>query len=275
MTTWDELRRDPVSLRAYLDQVDAQLSASGIAIHARVIHAWTAIQTDTRSVIPLGHPSLQVVDVYFKEKYGRRGLLDMSVGRMLVLFGHEAWALRFPMVYGTVRIDLARMIEDGTPDVLARMSSGERAHLDDLLPRAFRAFYALREVSPDLRADLSTAVEQAINPRGHLGLSKWSSQQAVEKMLKSYVLKQQHPVPKRGHKLEPIVATAEHLGLPPLNRNLLASVECDASARYPMDGVQVTLREAVEANQAATLLCGEIASTLEPSLMTIEVVRKP
>jgi len=77
------------------------------------------------------------------------------------------------------------MIEDGTPDILARITKTDRDNLDVLIPRAFDCFNALSKVPSDLMADWAGAVHQAIDPRGDFGLSKWSSQQVVEKILKA------------------------------------------------------------------------------------------
>lgn len=79
MATWDEITNDPVQVRAYLDGEDAQLAADGVAIHARFLRAWSAVQKDMRISVPLGHPSMKTVDDYFAAKYGRRCLWDHSV----------------------------------------------------------------------------------------------------------------------------------------------------------------------------------------------------
>lgn len=260
MATWEDIKS--VALRTYLDGVDARLAGEGIAIHARSFHAWMAVQRDMRLSVPLGHPSMTAIGDYFAAKYGRRGLMDVSVGRMLVVFGHDPWVLRFPLVYGRVRVDLLRMIEDGTPDLIARLTTNDRAFLDDLVPRAFEAFNALKQVPTELCADWAASVDQAVDPRGDFGLSRWSSQQVVEKLLKTFIREHGGVVPQgkalqHPHELEPVAAAAEALGLRPLDRTLLAKVECRAGVRYP--GNTVTLLDAVAANQASVMLAGEIA----------------
>ena len=262
MATWEDIKRDAVALRSYLDGVDARLAGEGVAIHARSFHAWMAVQRDMRISVPLGHPSMNAVGEYFAAKYGRRGLTDVSIGRMLVVFGHDPWVLRFPLVYGRVRVDLLRMIEDGTPDLIARLTTNDRAFLDDVVPRAFDAFNALKHVPTELYADWAASVDQAVDPRGDFGLSRWSSQQVVEKLLKAFIHKNGGVVPRgralqHQHELEPVAAAAEALGLRPLDRALLAKVECRAGVRYP--GNNMTLADAVGANQASVQLAGAIA----------------
>lgn len=262
MASWEEITSDAAALRTYLDGVDARLAVDGVAIHARSFHAWMAVQRDMNMSVPLGHPSMTVVNDYFAGKYGRRGLMDMSVGRMLVVFGHDPWVLRFPLVFGTVRVDLLRMIEDGTPDLISRLTSSERALLEGLVPRAFEAFNALKQVPTELCADWAASVDQAVDPRGDFGLSRWASQQVVEKLLKGFIRKHGGVVPQgkalqHPHELEPVAAAAEAFGLRALDRALLAKVECRAGVRYP--GNNATLADAVGANQASVLLAGEVA----------------
>ena len=115
---------------------------------------------------------------------------------MLVMFGHEAWVLKFLLVYGRVRVDLLRMIEDGRPDLIARLTTTDRASLDDLGPRTFEAFNALKHVPTELRADWSASIDQAVDPRGDFGLSRWASQQVVEKLLKTFIRKHGGVVPQ-------------------------------------------------------------------------------
>jgi len=80
VATWDETVNDAAALRAYLDALDARLAHDGVAIAARPIHAWMAIQSDMGLCVSLGDPCMKPVDDYFDTKYGRRALMDMSVG---------------------------------------------------------------------------------------------------------------------------------------------------------------------------------------------------
>ncbi len=262
MSTWNELSNDPAALRSYLDDLDQRLSKDCIAIPARAFHARLTIQRELGMLLPLGSDLLAPVDVYFAAKYGPRALINPAIGRMLVRIGHEAWAIKFPLTYGTVRLDFAKMIEDGPPDIADRLTKPERGLLDGLLPKAKAAFEALKYVPLELRVDWPTAVDQAVDPRGNFGLSKWASQQVVEKVLTAFVRAHGGTMPAKGvqkhpHDLEPIVLAAEAVGLRGIERTMLAAVKCTAAVRYPSNKAQ--LQEAVLANQASVLLGGEIA----------------
>lgn len=262
MATWTELLRDPKQLASYLDQVDASLAQEGIAIHARSFHAWSRMQRDLGITAPLGDEMSQAIRNFYSDKYGARSRMDTTIGRALVLLAHDAWALRFPLVFGTRKLDFLEILENGTPAIVSHVTDEERALLEKFVPSAFAAFNALRQIDPRIRADEATAVDQAVDPRGDLGYSKWSSQQTLEKLLSAFIARRGGAVPsgralQHPHHLLPVVEASEALGLPMIDRAQLAKVECRGRTRYPRN--RTTLAEAVDANQASILICGEIA----------------
>lgn len=277
MRRWSELLANPAALRDYLDALDAKFAKPDerVEIPARVMHAWGAVQEDFKVAFSTGSEWFKVIDAYFERKYGQRNLVDLAIGRMLVRIGHEAWVVRFPLCYGRVRLDLARMIENAPRGIVGQLTKPERAQLEGLIPRAFAAFDALKRIDPVMRVDWSNAVDQAVDPRGNFGLSKWSSQQVVEKMLSAFVRahggtmpsKLQHP-----HDLAPIFKAAEAVGLRPADQELVNAVQCRATIRYPSN--KVKLQEAIIANQASVFLCGDLACQwrgLQPAHVTLEV----
>jgi hypothetical protein len=168
--------------------------------------------------------------------------------------------VKFPLVYGTRPVDFPMMLEDGTPEIVARLTKPERKQLEELLPKAYEAFFELRHIPTNLRVDWPNAVSQALDPRGNYGASKWSSQQVFEKVLSAYVVAHGGVVPERAkhrHILFEIAEAAYEAGLQPLDRDLLNTVQCGADTRYPSNTIQ--LSEAIRANQSSVLLCGEVA----------------
>lgn len=262
------LEEHAAALRAYLDKLDEQLSNERVPPGWRSLHAWMAIQRDTRSSFSQSDPIMDRVSAYFRDKYGPRSNADLSLGRVLIIIGHEAWALRFPFAPGRTRFVLDDHVEDAPPNLSRRLTADERVRFDSLLPRLFAAFWALarKRVPPELVADWRTAVDQAIDPRGDLGLSKWSSQQATEKVIKTYIRDHGGTVPRKPalsheHELAGVFLEAENAcGLRAVDRSLLSTIECRAGTRYPdSPNNNVTLVEAVDANQASVLICGAIA----------------
>lgn len=265
MRTWSELVASPVALREYLDGLDAEFArpSTRIEIPARALHAWARVQEGFKVSFSLDSPLFAAIAAYFRTKYGPRTLTDFAIGRMLIRIGHEAWVLRFPLCFGRVRLELSRMIENAPPGIVGQLTQPERSHLAALVPRAFEAFNAMTNVDSVLRVDWVSAVNCAVDPGGNAGSSKFHSQQVVEKVLCRFILDNGGTVSKNHrHDLAPILREAERVGLRPLDRSMLNAVQCKADARYPSN--QVKLQEAIAANQASVLLCGDIASQWRP-----------
>jgi hypothetical protein len=96
------------------------------------------------------------------------------------------------------------------------------------------------------------------------GMSRWSSQQGFEKVIKHFI-RQNGGQPRKTHNLEELARTAEQdHGLQAVDRRLLAMVECDPGARYHGDpqNVASTAAQAVEAHQASMILSGQVVAAL-------------
>ena len=111
--------------------------------------------------------------------------------------------------------------------------------------------------------DLDTAVQHLSNERGDRGLARWSSLQAVEKMLKGYIALRNATF-KRSHDPGRLTDQAEGLGLPSIARPWLAMVQCSAGARYGTE--QSTLESAVTAQQAALGISAHVARSIRKTL---------
>jgi hypothetical protein len=104
--------------------------------------------------------------------------------------------------------------------------------------------------------DIHVSVTHLFATPPQYGLSKWSSLQAVEKLLKAFIHQQGGQV-ERIHKLEKLSEAAESLRLPPVPRSLLDKIQCPAGVRY--GEIDVTPIEAVDAHHAALAICSGIA----------------
>jgi hypothetical protein len=119
-----------------------------------------------------------------------------------------------------------------------------------------KAYHVLQEIENisnkpyvnEAIADLQIARASILEKPPHYGMSKWSSLQFIEKLLKSFLEIKSQPIPMH-HNLQKIAQTAQTIGLILPNANLLASVQCIAGVRY--GEVQVTLEEAISAHHAS------------------------
>jgi hypothetical protein len=264
---------DPASLSAYLDALDERMKVAGVEIGIRPLEAQRIISEERQLDIPFRDPFAASVEAWFGARYGDRLKMDFTVGRMLVMVRGDPYVAKFPLVYGTVTLNLMQVIEGTTDASLRSLPAPELAALTTLVRRGFDAFNLLSSTPREVLADWDAAVAQAIARHPHRGLSKWSSHQAVEKMLNRFITqkggdpKQVMRARKKGthqHSLEPMVDEAERLGLPPLDRKQLADVSCTANVRYAErpEAQAVTAAQAVEANQASVFLCEAIAKRL-------------
>jgi hypothetical protein len=102
--------------RAFHDHMlalNARLQRERIPISARPYRAWAALQEDVQqNLLWFEGPESQRIAQWYVGQYGvRAGAGLWTHRRILALLGGDPWVLNVPMFYGTVRMDLARMID--------------------------------------------------------------------------------------------------------------------------------------------------------------------
>lgn len=88
------------------------------------------------------------------------------------------------------------------------------------------------------------------------GQSNWASLQAAEKVIKSYILEKGEGH-GRIHKLDELSACAASLGLPALDPQIIAAIQCKPEVRY--DTRLVSKDQAMAAYNAALIVCAATA----------------
>ena len=247
----------------YMSSVNVRLQGENVPVPARAFHAWRILQQDTQAILTFGGPESMRINQWFADKYRSRGDSGMSLGRMLVILGGDPWALNFPPVFGTCRPDLTNMIEGGNPTLIPRITPVERQVLDRILVPTFGVLKAVNRIPPDLYADWRGAVDYAVSVPASFGMSRWASQQAVEKVCKEF-LRHRSALPahlSRSHDLDLLADEVDKLNLLRIDRSVLSKLKCKPGMRYPEDAAyqNATLIEAVEANQASVAICGHFA----------------
>lgn len=106
------------------------------------------------------------------------------------------------------------------------------------------------------RNDLAAAVQHLVSVPVHTGLSKWSSLQATEKLLKSYIASHGGTV-RHTHNLRLLAQTAYNLGLPEFKPHVIDAIICEAGVRY--DESVVTKDDAYGALHGSIAVAGLIA----------------
>jgi len=257
---------DEEAFDAYMEHVDADLRGRGVAIPHRSFNAFSRLQRDTGTVLPFGDPWHGRVHSWFTEKYRSAMRPTVHRRRVLVMLGGEPKSMHMPLTYGRVLIQLTEIL-DISDKFLERIPPEEVQQLITLAKSVVPALKSTEALPAELFDDWQTSVDSALNVPAAYGHSKWASAQTVEKVLGKYIRRKgggQPPRP-RGHELSVIAKRAEQLGLPSVDRTLLAAVDTRPAARYRDPHHPVAAAEAVTANQAALFICAEIAKGWAPA----------
>jgi len=225
------------------------------------------------------------IHAWCRERYGDRLKIRFGPGSVAILIRGDAWRLELPRVFGTARFacdpDLEkykgqRLLRQGqvqpTYNVLncidefpsglaASLSVEERKEILAVFHERFLDFAALESIADrayvkEALADLEAAVVHILSRPPQYGLSKWSSLQFVEKLLKSFLAGVGAPIPRK-HNLAGIAKLAQANGLSPVGRASLGRIQCPAGVRY--GEVRVTLQEAIAAHQESLAVSRSLA----------------
>lgn len=250
-----------------MDRIDEKLSKKDIPIPYSPIHATPHFSSDIEiplSIKPPPFPGMsdeehkgwlipELINDWYKSRYGDSLDMDWGPGRMGVLINNDVWPLRIPQVLGTCTIYFKRektpdrgVIKDRCNglDCIENLPMGVRRNLSDEalleLNNNFMLCYSvltrLRERSKEvlvaqLLADLEASINHMMGTNPNYGLSKWSSLQASEKLLKA-AIKFVGETFQRTHELGPLVAKAQGAGVNINPIVEISHIQCSAGIRY-------------------------------------------
>lgn len=224
---------------------------------------------------------------WYRDQYGDKLRMPMSLGRVVLLIREETWIAELPSVIGSVRfvlnmnaephrsaLNVARngpvecnildAIIDLPVAVRCSLTTQELHAIGGVYTRAFQdlcCFSDLRGVDmlDEIRSDLRVAVDHLAGTTPHFGQSKWSSLQATEKMLKSFI-RSSGGSPPNTHRLEELVKIAVLHGLTTVDQTVLARIQCSPDVRYGQP--ECMLLEAHGAHIGSIEVIGRIAKCL-------------
>ncbi len=215
----------------------------------------------------------KTISDWYKMVYGNKLLIDFSPGTGVIAINHEPYAIKFPRVYGTVSVNPFDWIEDITDAMLSSIPQEMWRPVGEAILTQFYSFQHIEHLPRKCSDDLSSAVGHILSQKRNCGLSKWASQQSLEKTLKHFISNKGGSY-KKIHDLEKLHRKAVELGLPPLSVDLVSIVECSPSARYAETGEneEYSLQVAIEAFNASLFGIGCIARSMfnlpEPKIRT-------
>ncbi len=251
-----------VDLEPLLVAANERMKDEGIPVPARPIRAAQMISKDLGLHLLFGGfetPIPLLAFEWFKQRYGGRVDAGFQLGRMVVLVDRDPFLVVFPIAYGPIQVNPLEWIQDLTGEIAHALDEETLARLCHQLIEAFDPISSLNRVPYQLVADMETAVFQIMNYPPELGLSRWASQQVVEKLLKAY-LRASQVDPGMKHNLAYLAQLSEENGLPALDRHDLEVVGCKASVRYGK--IPTSLANAVEAHHISIRIGAVIAGAL-------------
>lgn len=229
--------------------------------------------------------SLRIHD-WMKKRYGDKLNLDFTLGRVAFPFRGALYAIRCPTVLGTARfvcepqtfgrprnplgvntapvLNILDLIDGFTADMAASLTGEEAVKIVAAFSTGSGAFLALQSLKDvhfvgEATGDLHAAANHLLCAPQQLGLSRWASLQAVEKLWKAYI-KSAGDTVKTHHKLEAHAQQAAKLGLPMPPPKYINAVQCPASVRY--GEVPVTVEEAVKGHLVSLEMCEVAAQSI-------------
>jgi hypothetical protein len=172
-----------------------------------------------------------------------------------------------PFAFGIqtgIGFDSFRFVEDLTVDFLNSLKKEELDNIDFIFKLGL---FTKREIEKLLKmplilqakGDIDAAVSHIFTNPPQYGLSKWSSLQATEKIIKAYILETGETF-KFTHDLMFLAEQAENIGLDKIPVEQLQLIQCPAGVRYGVPAVNLT--EAINAHHSSLSICWGVAEQI-------------
>lgn len=228
---------------------------------------------------------------WFDDRYGDRQKIFMGPGATVIVLRGDPWEIRLPRIYGTVQCvverDLSRytnepnlrshgqppitnlltLINDLPPGLAAQLSDEECCDVLEVFMHALDSMHAIEYIASnpyvhEALSDIQASVRHIFSVPPHYGQSKWSSAQAAEKLLKSYLKVKGVSFPF-NHNIRELANLARTGGMTPLETGITDQLQTRAAVRYGDESV--SLIEAVAAHHASLMVGKHVSETLIPA----------
>lgn len=249
-----------------ISAIDALLETKGVSIPHRPLESANEISRQLGIQSPFAitnRPSNtdsygpgeigRAIYEWYLERYGDKAKYDMDLGRVAFWLRGDVWFIRIPLIFDWANADLLGFIDSLTPSFRRELTTNETDEMKKVFRLSYEAFtYMLMKEAAtyvsESRGDHRSAVDCLNPPNPHPGQSKWASLQATEKIVKAFTTSKKQR-PNFTHDLVKLAGEAEALGLNPIDRNLLAQIQCSPKTRYGEE--PISLQEAIRAHLSA------------------------
>jgi len=228
---------------------------------------------------------------WFNARYGNRQKIFMGPGTTVIILRGDPWEVRIPLTIGSVNyvvepdlshyandpkwrtdgklpiINLLTLINDFPPGLAAELSDEECQTIIDEFRQSLDCMYAIKyiEGNPyvnEALSDIRAAVQHIFSVPPHYGQSKWSSAQAAEKFLKSFLKIKQIKFPY-SHDIPSLADLAATAGMKPIERVIIDQLQTRAAVRYGDETISLTV--AVAAHRASLAVGKHTSGTRGPA----------
>lgn len=222
------------------------------------------------------------------ERYGNRQKIFMGPGTTIIVLRGDPWELRLPLIYGTVQCvverDLSRYAQepqirtDGKRSIInlitllnefpaglaKQLTDEECRNLLDSFRHALDCMQALQYISanpfiPEALSDIKAAVRHILSVPPHFGQSKWSSAQAAEKLLKSFLKAKAVDFPF-SHDIKELTRLTTAAGMKPIDSAITVTLQTTPKVRY--GDVPVSMKEAVAAHHGSLVVAKQVSDAI-------------
>lgn len=276
-------------------KLDKELIAENMPIPNRAMHAIGRYAKRYKCEIIIGTPPphLRSLDKYdkfniaasinnwFKNKYGDRLSFDFSMGSVGLLIAGDIFKLKIPLTFCALigekngkqikfdripdhqlfSFNIFNFIENITAGIVNDMPIEEKNKAYAIFNHAVELYnlfdrdYLKSELIKSAKADFEKSIDYLMGNNKSTGLSKWSSLQATEKVLKS-ALDYKKIKFKKTHNLIELFEQLYSVGFPKSGDDLINQIQCSPSIRYGDD--KHTLEDTIKSHHISIFVSNRV-----------------
>jgi hypothetical protein len=129
---WGDVE-DPKAFDSYMESVDARLRAEGVDIASRPLHAFGLISEELKISFTGSSSVATRINGWFEQRYGSRLGIDWSPGSMLIQVRGDPYAVRYPRIFGSVRVNPFSWVQHAAPRLFDGVAQPELLELANVL----------------------------------------------------------------------------------------------------------------------------------------------
>jgi len=276
-------------------KIDSQLIVENIPIPNRPLHAIGRYAKEYKCEVVIGTPpnhkkSLdkydkfnigETINDWYENKYGERLYADLSIGCVGLLISGDVFKLKIPIYFCAllgnkngkpIKLDripdhqllsfnIFRFVESITANIIKDIPHDEKLKAYAIFNHAVELYnlfdrkYLKSDLITSAKADFEKSIDYLIGNNKSTGLSKWSSLQATEKVLKS-ALNYKKVKFHKTHNLFELFEQLYLIGFPKGEDKLISEVQCSPSIRYGDN--KYSLTDAIKAHHISIFISNRV-----------------